>query len=146
MPVSDSLKRLLRIREMQEEQCGASLESALAELAQLQAGLARAAQAAAQARREVSQSARTDDLTGRITGLEEERRAKSSASVIANSIIDAEYRVNQLREDHHAIRVQRRQAEALVHSIVDKYARSTARKEQQSLDEWFRSSSDFNDE
>lgn len=141
MPVSAGLKRLLRIREMQEEQSGASLENALRELAQLQAALAIARQAAVNARKTVSQSARAGDRTGRVVGLQETRIAEGYRAAVIHRIADAEERLDKLRKDHLAIRLQRKQAETLAGNIVDADSRCAARKSQHDLDQWFRTHS-----
>ncbi len=75
MAVSRALRRLLRIRELEEEQSRLALESALGELNRLEASLAAAVERERRGRRLVKASAQTGELPDRLAGLEETRAA-----------------------------------------------------------------------
>ena len=85
MAVSRGLRRLLGIRNIEEEQSRLALESALAELNRLERALAAAAERDLRGRRLVETSARTGELADRLAGLEEGRTASRHAAALAPS-------------------------------------------------------------
>ena len=75
MPVSPALRRLLRIRELEEVQCRLALESALGEISGLEKALTQSTGRDREGRRLVSLSVQSGELPGRLAGLEEPRAA-----------------------------------------------------------------------
>ena len=79
MAVSRALRRLLRIRELEEEQGRIALESAIGDLSQLMNAQAAAVGRGQRGRRLVGSSVVTGEFTDRLAGLEEIRVAERLA-------------------------------------------------------------------
>jgi len=137
MAVSRALRRLLRIRNLEEEQGRLALESALGELRNLQNALASTVERARRGRRLVGASAHSGELPDRLAGLEETRAAGRHAAALAPRIADAELDVVTLRREFLARRVERRQAETLIRETEAQDAAEAGRRGQQALDDWF---------
>ena len=114
MPVSRSLRRLLRIRDLEEEQSRLALESALGELNRLQHALAASTERDRRGRKLVGTSVRTGELPDRVAGLEETLAAGRRTAVLAPRIAQTELEVVALREEFLGKRVERRQAQTLI--------------------------------
>ena len=69
MAVSRALRRLLRVRNLEEGQCRLALDSALGELSRLEQALEAAAERGSQGRRLVEASAVSGELADRLAGL-----------------------------------------------------------------------------
>ena len=93
MPVSRALRRLLRIRELEEEQSRAALESVIGELSCLEKAVVVAAGRDRQGRRLVSSSAQSGELPDRLAGLEESRTAIRQGKVLKGTRDDLRQRV-----------------------------------------------------
>jgi len=141
MPVSLAMRRLLGIRVLQEEQRRTTLETALRELEGFRMARVLAQNRARAGRGLVSQSAHSGELLDRLAGLAEQRHAQERITHLAQPIADAEQRAAAERLNYLAARVERRQAETIVNNVVEEDTRTTARKSQADLDEWFRSHS-----
>jgi len=139
MPVSPALRRLFRIRDLEEEQCRLALESAQSELNRLEQALVATVERKRRGRQLVGTSAHTNELPDRLAGLEETRAAERFAAALAPRIKDMQMNVNARREEFLQKRVERRQAETLIQETEIKDAVETGRREQQSLDDWYRS-------
>lgn len=137
MAVSRGLRRLLRIRELNEEQHRLALEAALKELNLIEQALASAANRDTRGLRLIASSARSGELADRLAGLEESRAAARHAKSLAPRIADCREDVAGLREQLLAIRVERRQAEALVDEAQAREAIEAGRRAQQAADDWF---------
>jgi len=137
MAVSNALRRLLKIRAIEEEQSRLALESALGELNRLEVALAATAERDRLGRRLVESSARNGVLPDRLAGLEETRAARCSATVLGPRIAEAELDVLGLREEFLSRRVERRQAETLIEETEALDALDAGRRGQQSLDDWY---------
>jgi hypothetical protein len=137
MAVSRGLRRLLGIRNIEEEQSRLALESALAELNRLERALAAAAERDLRGRRLVETSARTGELADRLAGLEEGRTASRHAAALAPRIAEAELDVAELRQEFLARRVERRQAETLIQEAEAQDVIEAGRHGQQALDDWY---------
>jgi hypothetical protein len=137
MAVSRVLRRLLRIRNLEEEQGRLALESALGELMNLQNVLAAAVERARRGRRLVGTSAQSGELPDRLAGLEETRAAERRTAALAPRIAEAELDVVALRREFLARRVERRQAETLIRETEAQDAAEAGRRGQQALDDWF---------
>jgi hypothetical protein len=86
MAVSRALRRLLRIRELQEEQSRLALESSLGELNRLEDAMKATASQDRRGRLLLDASARTGELPDRVSGLEESRTATRIAAVLVPRI------------------------------------------------------------
>jgi hypothetical protein len=137
MAVSRALRRLLGIREIEEEQCRVALESALGELHLLKDALTANAERERRGRRLLESSAYTGELPDRLAGLEEIHAATRRKASLASKIADVEVDVTTLREDFLAKRVERRQAETMVRETEARDAAEAGRRSQQALDDWY---------
>jgi flagellar biosynthesis chaperone FliJ len=138
MTVSRALRRLLRIRELEEEQSRLALEAASGDLHNLQHAQAATLERDRRGRRLVLASAMNGEFQDRLSGLEETRAAGRAALVLRPRIANAEQQVAGLREDFLARRVERRQAETLIEEGEARDALDADRRSQQALDDWFR--------
>jgi flagellar biosynthesis chaperone FliJ len=139
MPVSKSLRRLLRIREVEEEQCRIRLESANNELTQLQNALQATVERDRRGRQMILASAHTGELFDRLAGMEEMKTAIRIATVLTPRIAEKEHQVSLLRKAFMDKRIELRQAATLIEETEAKDAIEAGRRSQQSLDDWFSS-------
>ncbi len=139
MAVSRALRRLLRIRDLEEEQSRLALESGLGELHRLEDALAAAVERDRRGRRLVEASARTGQLPDRLAGLEETRSAGRHAAALGPKIVSMGETVAELREEFLWKRVERRQAEALIQETEAREAVEADRRGQQALDDGYSS-------
>jgi hypothetical protein len=137
MKVSRAMRRLERVRKMEEEQCQSALESTLGNLRWLEAELEAARERERGGRRWVTFSAAKGDLADRVAGLEESRSARQRAASLAPKIRDAQQRVALRRQEFLAKRVERRQVEALIKKAEEQDAIEASRHTQRALDDWF---------
>lgn len=137
MAVSPAMLRLLRIRELEEEQCRSALEMALAEMNRLERALMSAGEQEREGRRMVTRSTVTGEVWERFAGLAESRTAEKHSQLLAGQIEAAAGEVSALRAQLLKKRVERRQAETLVEEARAQQAIEHSRREQQSLDDWF---------
>jgi hypothetical protein len=134
------MRRLLHVREMEEEQHRAALESALAELHSLEHALL-----AARARRLAGQyllasSIGTPELIDRTAAIVEVQTASRRSSALVPRITAAERDASLLRQAYLEKRIERRQAYTLIEEAEAQQAIESSRSGQQSLDEAFGSS------
>jgi hypothetical protein len=139
MAVSRALRRLLRIRELEEEQCRLALESTLDELHRLEGALTATVDRDRRGRRLVETSARTGQLPDRLAGLEETRAAERLVAVLEPRIVAKEDEVAERRQEFLMKRVEHRQAETLIQETEAQDAIVDGRSNQQSLDGWYSS-------
>ncbi|MGA2806754.1 MAG: hypothetical protein ABSE87_01400 [Terracidiphilus sp.] len=139
MAVSRALRRLLRIRDLEEEQNRLALESALGELHGLERALTATANRDREGRALVKASAHSGLLPDRLAGLEETRAASRHAKAIGPRIETMKGQVTTLRQAFLLKRVERRQAETLIGETEAREAIAADRRGQQSLDDWYRS-------
>ena len=139
MAVSRALRRLLRIRDLEEEQCRLALESALGELRHLEHALAATFDRKRRGRSLVQSSAQTGELMDRLAGLEETRSASLHASALGPKINAMGEEVRVRRQAFLLKRVERRQAETLIEETEAREAVETGRRGQQALDDWYSS-------
>jgi flagellar biosynthesis chaperone FliJ len=138
MAVSRALRRLLRIRDLEEEQARLALEAALGDRHRLEQALEATVGRERGGRRMVQDSARSGELPDRLAGLEESRTAERLAAVLTPRLAAADEEVLGLREDYLDARVERRQAETLIEEAEAAAALDGERRSQQGLDDWFR--------
>jgi hypothetical protein len=139
MAVSRALRRLLHIRDLEEEQNRLGLESALGELRSLERALVAAADRERLGRRLVNASAHSGVLPDRLAGIEETRAADRHAAALEPRIEAMEGCVTALRQAFLLKRVERRQAETLIGETEAREAIEAGRRGQQALDDWHRS-------
>jgi len=139
VPVSGALRRLLGVRNLEEEQHRASLESALAELHALEHALALARARERGGRARVSFSASDPDPAGRIAALVESSSAARHAAALAYRISAAEQEADRLRRQFLLKRLERRQAETLIREEEARDTVQAERRAQQHADDWFSS-------
>ena len=137
MAVSRGLRRLLRIRDIEEEQCRLALESAMGTLHGLQHALEATVERDRRGRQLIEASIHSGELPDRLAGLEEMRTAGRHAIALAPRIADAESDASTLREQFLGKRVERRQAETLIKETEALDAIEAGRRDQQNLDDWF---------
>jgi hypothetical protein len=137
MAVSRALRRLLRIRDLEEEQSRLALEASLGSLHTLQNALEATAERDRRGRYLVQAGALSGEIRDRTAGLEETRAAERFAKVLGPRITDAEQDVVSLRQDYLERRVERRQAETLIEEAAARDALDAGRRSQQALDDWF---------
>ena len=137
MSVSISLRRLLGIRNLQEEQSKLALESALGELRRLEHALQTTFERGRWGRSLIHASAQNGHLTDRLAGLEEARTANLHVAALEPRI-DAQFEeIEKLRQAFLSKRVERRQAETLIQESEAREAVEVGRRGQQSIDDWY---------
>lgn len=141
MAVSHAMRRLLRIRDLEEEQRRLALESAIGELNRLEHALSSTAGRERRGRRLVATSVDTGELLDRLGGLEETHAAARLAAALVPRIAAVKLDTVALRQQYLGKRVERRQAETLIQETEVKDAIETNRRDQQALDDWYRSQS-----
>jgi len=139
MPISPAMRRLLHIREIQEDKSRSLLKNLVRELEGLKASLVLAGIWEREGRQLVGDSARSGELSDRIAGLAQERDAIHAGALLDERVSAAELHVAEQRQIYLAARMQLRQARALEEKINQLDSRDEARKAQSDLDEWFRS-------
>ena len=137
MAVSVALRRLLRIRDLEEEQCRLALESTLGELNRLQDAMRTTVERERRGRRLIEASAHTGELPDRLAGIEEAHAADRLFAVLAPRIAAKEEEVMARRREFLVKRVERRQAETLIEESVAEEALEDGRRGQQALDNWY---------
>ncbi|MDR3737030.1 MAG: hypothetical protein P4L10_16035 [Acidobacteriaceae bacterium] len=138
MAVSRVLRRLRRVRELEEEQQRLALEAALSDLHVLQAAQQGARERGREGRRLIIASVQTGEVADRAAGIEEMRAAQRRADWLEASVEEALQRVNDLRKAYLSVRVERRQAETLIEEAEARDRLEDLRKGQQNLDDWHR--------
>ena len=141
MPVTRALRRLLRIREVEEQQSLQALERTMAELHRLRQALAAASGRERRGRMLVSESAQTGEAVSRHAGIEESKLAVRQAGALQSWIDEMEMEATERRQVFLSRRIERRQAETLLEEAAARNAAESARRAQQALDEWHRSRS-----
>jgi hypothetical protein len=135
--VSDSLRRLLHIRTLEEEQRKIALDAALAELHRLENALTAMRARERSGRDHVALSSRSCDATDRIAAIVECESARHGAEIIEARIPEAALRVSSAREEYLQKRVERRQVETVIEETRAALDAEAARRAQQGTDEWF---------
>jgi len=105
--VSRALRRLLRIRDLEEEQARLALEAALVERHRLDQALHAASARERGGRELVAASARSGELPDRLAGLEETRIAERLESVLTPRLAEAEDEASTWTRGSSAARPER---------------------------------------
>ncbi len=138
MAVSRALRRLLQIRDLEEEQSRVAVESARLRLHDLEGRLKVVCSRERQGRDLVETSVRTGELTDRQAGAIEVETARRQGAALEPRIVAGRREAAQLQEAYLVKRVERRQAQTLVERIEAQEAAEDVRREQGNLDDWFR--------
>jgi hypothetical protein len=133
------LRRLLRVRSLEEEQLKTALELHLAELRRLMETKSVAAERDRRSRALVLESVQKGELCDRMAGLEEAKAAKRLASALTIEIKKAELRSEELRTRYAAKRAERRQVKTLLDAAVKEDELLNSRRAQEALDDGHRS-------
>jgi flagellar export protein FliJ len=137
MAGSRAMRRLLRVLELQEEQCRAQMETALADLKRLERDLATEGNREREGRRLVTASAESGELLHRLVGLEESRLAEKRIGALRPRIVEAEEVTGSRRSRFLEKRIERRQAETVVQTAEATHEMDAGRRSQRVLDDWF---------
>jgi hypothetical protein len=137
MAVSRALRRLLRIRNLEEQQSRMEFESALGELGLLERALAQEKAREIRGRRLVETGIRGGLVDERLAGLEESRAGERHARVLNARVVTAQDELSNLREELLERRVARRQAETLIEEAEFLEAMEAGRRGQQGIDDWY---------
>ncbi len=145
MPVSNALKRLLRIRDLEQEQHRRTFESAVSELRRLEEALERASARERGGRTDFTanvldhnphQEPHAKPLALQ-SALVETAIGQSHAQALAPRISRAAVQVAQRRQEFLLKRVEHRQAETLIRDAEAADAVEATRQSQKHLDDWF---------
>jgi len=137
MAVRRVLTRLLRLRELEEEQSRIQLESAVGERDRVQEDLARAAEYLTQGRQSFTAGIANRDALGRTGAALETEQARQQRHRILPQLRAAEAEVTRQREEYLLRRTDRQQVETLVENEKKMAAVEAARRAQQMLDDWY---------
>ncbi len=137
MSKSVSLERLLRIRQIEEEQHRLAMAAAVSELHTLETALDASLARQRHGRRLVGASALSGDLLDRHAGLIEARNAGGCARALQPWVASAGDRVAAVRVLWMGKRVERKQVETLRETAKKQAAIDTSRRSQEAIDQWF---------
>jgi flagellar export protein FliJ len=132
MPVSDTLRRLLGIRLLEEEQRRIALDSAVQQLHRLESTLTAARARERSARHRIGAS---PDPVDRIAAVVETSSARRRAASLIPWVAAAENDVAALRLNFLAKRVERRQVESLIQQTEAQDQQIESRRDQQRVDD-----------
>jgi hypothetical protein len=137
MSVSNALKRLLRIRDLEQEQHRLALESALSEMRVLEDALAAAAERERSGRGEYTASVRTGEFLGQHSAIVETSIGGQHITALNPALLRAQAEAARRRHAFLLKRMEHRQAETLIEEAKAEDAYDEARVSQQTLDDWF---------
>jgi flagellar biosynthesis chaperone FliJ len=137
MASTRQIERVVRIRQLEEDESRRTLELALAGLAQLELALRAANQKERAGRSLVAASASSGEIADRIAGMEESRSASRLGLALASRIRAAGDAVALFRQDYLNKRTSRLQAETLAETERAREAAINLRRGQQALDDWY---------
>jgi len=137
MAVSRAMRRLLRLREMEEEARRAALESSLGDLRRLEEARAAARVREHSGRLLLAASVHSGEMTDRLAALEETHAAERHKEALEPRIRETEQCVVSRRRELLAKRLERRQVETLIEEAQTSEAAEEGRRTQRGLDDWF---------
>jgi flagellar biosynthesis chaperone FliJ len=137
MAVSRALRRVLRVRELEEEQRRLALEAASADLNKLRGAMKYAIDRAHRGRQLIALSAASGELPDRLSGVEEIRTSERFVLVLTPRIAEQEQVVAERRQEYMEKRLERRQAETLIEESKAREELEAGRRAQMALDDWF---------
>ena len=133
-----TLQRLVRVRQLEEERALAELEAALADAREIEGELEAAGQGAREGRRMVHAGVLAGEPASRIAGLELAARSQQQALELASELDQANADAERMRQRFLACRVERRQAAALLDEAAAREEADQRRRIQQEMDDWHR--------
>lgn len=136
MAVSNALKRLQQIRELEEEQQRLALESALGELRRIEKALRAARERERAGRQRIAASAPSSDPADRVAAIVEMDVGSRDVSLLTRRLAAAEQWAADLRHTYLAKRTEKRQAETVICAAESLAAVERRRRDQQQLDDW----------
>jgi len=137
MAVSKSVRRLLRVLQLEEDMRRRELESAQADLARLDLALIASCERVRDGRILFTSGVQHAELSDRLAGDAEVQAGKRRGAVLQQRIEQSRLLVGELRRAFLEKRVERKQAETLVKVGDAQAALEEGRKTQQSLDSWY---------
>ena len=137
MLVKRTLNRLLRLRELEEEQSRLELELAVAERNRAQQEIAFAARRQAQGRRNFAAGIVEQNRLARAAGLLETEEARKQRLRLYPQLEAADTEVARQQAEFLLRRTGRRQVETLVENEHGKAEIEAGRRAQQMLDDWY---------
>jgi hypothetical protein len=138
MGISRGLRRLYELRQIEELQKASLFESAIAELRQLETALEVASTREGSGRALVSRSVMSGETQDRIFAVEEIAIAVRISTVLKARVRAANENIQRIRDEFLHKRLEKRQAETLLESALEREASLEQRKMQLALDEWTR--------
>jgi hypothetical protein len=136
--ISRGLRRLYELRQIEELQKASLFESAIAELRQLETALEVASTREGNGRALVSRSVMTGETQDRSFAVEEIAIAVRISTVLKARVRGAAENIQRIRDEFLHKRLEKRQAETLLESALEREASLAQRKMQLALDEWTR--------
>jgi len=138
MAASKILRRLLDIRQAEEEQMQTAMELAVAELQCLETTLAETHARLRRGRVQLASSVQTGEIFDRVAALEEIRVANRRAKALAAKVDAAEKKAQSKRLEFLDKRIERRQVETVYEAMQVEDSAEARRKSQLVLDDWHR--------
>ncbi len=138
MPVTRSLRRLLRIRDIEEEQHRLTLELAQSELRTIEDAIVASQWREQEGRMLVDAGLASGDVTDVQSGRLEVNSARSNFTSLLPRRDECEQRVNVSREALREKQIERRQTEAVIEAAMATEKVKSVRHSQNDLDDWFR--------
>ena len=132
-----TLKRLLRVLELEEEQRQTALQSALGDLHRIENAIDAAGTRERVGRKLVNFGILHNEVEDRLAGLEETRAGSHAREILIPYRAQAAEIAAVRREEFLAKRIERRQAETMIESAEAQEELENSRRRQAALDEWF---------
>jgi flagellar biosynthesis chaperone FliJ len=137
MSGSKTLRRLARIRELEEEQSRLLLEAAARSREEAVGELLAAHQERRDGRADLVRGVERDDVRDRVTGLVRMETALRRTESLRPRLDQLDRELASQREEYLARRTARRQVETLLSEAELLARQETDRRAQQMLDDWF---------
>ena len=139
MPPSPALKRLLRVRQLLEEQSQATLKAANGYLSDLNTAAERAHARQTRGQNLFKSGAQAADATDRVAGLCEAELARTRKEALMEDVQQAQISVQRQLAELQTAYQERRKSELLINAVVRKTEAETRRQLQRELDDLHRS-------
>lgn len=139
MAATRVLRRLLKVRQLEEEHLKTALESAQMELGNLVEAQRSAVEREGRGRVLILESVRTGELRDRLAGIEEVRFATKLRIALSMKIETAERKAEQLRVHYAAKRMECQKVDALIEVAEAEQKLTESRRTQEALDDGHRS-------
>jgi cytosine/adenosine deaminase-related metal-dependent hydrolase len=137
MSVPKVLRRLLRVRAIEEEQRRRALDAAVTKLQSLEQARESAMEMEKQGRARVGASVVSRVLADRQAGLVEQECARRRGALVTSRIAMSQAEASERRAEFLAKRVERRQAASLIEDAQARREVEAERQSQRSVDDWY---------